>query len=145
MEAYHENDIEPGWMDFDDSDNDGIIEALGYLSLKRGTQFRFELQGFGFWKSPTEWVPAPIPARLDDHLVCFEVTNGVLISNGYSDFDKDSNGLPTGLSTLWTTSSVAKTGSIKITLYHQPKIKTGDCEVSGSLIDFETILPIEIF
>ncbi|TXH27106.1 MAG: hypothetical protein E6Q96_06930 [Cyclobacteriaceae bacterium] len=146
MEAYADGDFEPAWMDFDDSDDDGILEATySHLALRKGTQFRFELQGFGFRKKDGTWTGAPIPDRLEGHLFCFEVTNGVLISNGYSEFDKDSKGLQTGISSLWTTSAVAKSGSIKITLYHQPKIKTGDCDVPGSVVDFEVVLPIEIF
>ncbi|MFN8334901.1 MAG: hypothetical protein U0U09_07200 [Cyclobacteriaceae bacterium] len=146
MEAYYDGGIEPKWMDFDDSDDDGVLEpTYSSLGLGKGTQFRFELQGFGFRDSNGNWTTAPIPGRMDDHLFCFEVTNGVLISNGYPDSDLDSNGKPTGLSSLWTTSSVPKTGSIKITLYHQPKTKTGDCDVVESVVDFEVVLPVEIF
>ena len=63
----------------------------------------------------------------EDHIFCFTITN---LEISITNLDEDRNGLPVGLTSTWNTTSVSS-GTVNITLRHQPGVKTGDCPGAG--------------
>ena len=132
-----------------DPDGDGVkpIEIDGDLSLAANKTYVLTLALHNTLAAPSDAaynVTAEVEEEGDEHMFFFGWT-GELFSdpegNGnmdnradevnYSGGDNalDANGLPLGLTTIWTTSAVAKSGDFEIRLKHQPGLKT---ETSGS-------------
>ena len=87
------------------------------------------------------------------HLFFFGWTNNVFSDpsgNGNIDArfdnvnyeDEDVNGLPIGLTTSWTTTDVASTGTFQIVLKHQPDLKSE--ESSSSIGETDLDIPFTI-
>lgn len=69
-----------------------------------------------------------IEEEAEEHIFCFAVSDaGISITIQ----DEDKNGLPLGLKSIWSTTSLESTGTVTITLRHQPGVKTGDCPGAG--------------
>jgi hypothetical protein len=86
--------------------------------------------------NPADNITGEVEEEAEDHLFCFEVT-GANLTIGYA--DTDSNGRPIGLTSMWTTTS-ASSGKVKVTLRHQPGVKTGTCPGGGDTdveVEFE--------
>lgn len=77
--------------------------------------------------NPAGNISEEIAEEADDHLFCFD-SSADNISFQYE--DQDSNGLPLGLLTTWTTGTPGGT-TVTIRLRHQPATKTGQCPGSG--------------
>lgn len=137
--------FDPVGVDFSDNNGDGILDGLFEVELKAGQAFSFSFYSFAN-EEGEDFHGVNIDEKMDDHIICFEVTNDILINPISYEQDKDSNGLRTGLYTEWTTSGIAgKKGTLKMTLRHQPGIKTGECPVEGDAIDVEALLKIKLF
>ena len=89
-----------------------------------------------------------------EHIFFFSWTNDVFsdpLGNGNIDSrsdpinyeDKDINGLPLGLQTLWTT-GVATSGDFRIVLKHQPDLKSETSESSIGETDLDITFPIVV-
>jgi hypothetical protein len=92
----------------------------------------------------------------DEHQFFFEWTN--VFSNpagngnidnrndpvNYSIEDKDINGLPIGLSTSWTTTDVASSGTFTVLLKHQPDLKSGTSTSSDGETDIDLTFTINV-
>ena len=68
-----------------------------------------------------------IAKEAEDHIFCFTVS-GVKIA--VTNRSEDKNGLPVGITSTWTTTTLSS-GTVNITLRHQPGLKTGDCPGAG--------------
>jgi hypothetical protein len=69
-----------------------------------------------------------IEEEAEEHIFCFAVSDaGISITIQ----DEDKNGLPLGLKSIWSTTSLESTGTVTLTLRHQPGVKTGDCPGAG--------------
>lgn len=81
-----------------------------------------------------------VQKEAEDHIFCFTVTTvGIAITN----LSKDSNELPVGITSTWTTSASSASGTVTITLRHQPGVKTGDCPGAGDT-DASITFPISV-
>ena len=89
-----------------------------------------------------------------EHIFFFSWTNDVFsdpLGNGNIDSrsdpinyeDKDINGLPLGLQTLWTTGG-ATSGDFRIVLKHQPDLKSETSESSIGETDLDITFPIVV-
>ena len=58
--------------------------------------------------------------------------------------DEDSNGLPLGLETSWTTTDVVASGSFRIILKHQPELKSSTSDASVGETDLDIPFAIEV-
>jgi hypothetical protein len=135
---------DPVGVDFTDNDGDGVMDGLFQVELAAGHTFSFSLYSFAF-QDDENFQGVFIEEKMDDHIICFEVTNDILVNPVPYARDKDSNELRTGLYTEWTTSGIAgKTGTLKMTLRHQPGVKTGECPGEGA-VDLEAVLKIKLF
>ena len=97
-------------------------------------------------ESPAENVTTEIQEEALDHQFFFQSS----ISNlniAYNDVD--ANGNPIGLSSTLSTDSVAASGTITITLRHEPNksangVSGGDITNAGGETDIEVVFPIDV-
>lgn len=115
---------------WDDINLDGIVDASemvtsGPLVLDKVYEASIQILNKSANGEPD--ITDEIREEKEEHIFCFEVTNvGITISN----LDEDKYGMPLGLTSTWT-AAVVGSGSVNITLRHQPGVKTGDCPGAG--------------
>ncbi|HOX81975.1 MAG TPA: hypothetical protein PLJ60_01540 [Chryseolinea sp.] len=91
----------------------------------------------------------------DEHQFFFSWTDGVFsdptgsgnIDNRSDDLnysDEDVNELPIGLSTLWTTTDLAASGTFKVLLKHQPDIKSSTSTSTDGETDIDLTFDITV-
>ncbi len=74
------------------------------------------------------------------HLLVYSILVGLNLNIVAA--DTDTNGKPFRLETTWTTGS-ASTGSVKVTLRHEPDKDAADPDVTGE-VDAEVVFPVKI-
>ena len=90
----------------------------------------------------------------EEHMFFFSWTNNVFadpVGNGNIDNradpmnydDDDSDGLPLGLTTSWTTAEVSS-GNFRVVLKHQPDLKTASSDANTGETDLDITFPITI-
>lgn len=84
-------------------------------------------------ETPAENVTEEVQKEGDEHQVFFSTT-GTLSFQGYT--DKDDKGNPIGITSTFGT-GLAGTASLKVTLKHQPNIKTDNTTVNDGDTDVE--------
>jgi hypothetical protein len=117
-------------LSWDDTNLDAIVDDTEITvsgGLKINTSYTAGIQLLNKSAEPDVDITEEVEEESKDHLFCFTVT-GAALTIGYD--DEDRNGLPIGLSSTWTTTT-ASTGTVNITLRHQPGVKTGDCPGAG--------------
>lgn len=102
-----------------------------------------------------EDVLAEILEEADEHQVFFAFTNDAF-SNPMGDGnidnaadavnyeDEDSNGLPLGLETTWTTGGAISEGMFRVVLQHQPGVKTATSSIADGDSDFDITFVLNI-
>lgn len=106
-----------------DLDGDGgAAPTITALSLAANTTYTGELTLRDETKNPVVDTSAEILEEADEHLFWFEPTPANLVS--VTSTDRDKNNLQIGLQTRLVTTAAA-TGTLKITLRHQPGTKNG--------------------
>lgn len=117
-------------LNWDDINLDAVVddsEVSVSDSLLPKTRYAAVVQLLNKHETPASDVTKEILREGKQHIVCFTVTTvKVAITNR----DKDSNGLPVGITSTWTTTTKSG-GSVNVTLRHQPGLKTGDCPGYG--------------
>ncbi|MEM7373938.1 MAG: hypothetical protein AAF587_35280 [Bacteroidota bacterium] len=78
-----------------------------------------------------EDITAEILTESVDHLVCF-TPNGTNVT--ITRTDKDANDLELGLTSSWETGE-ASTGTLNLSLKHQPGVKDGSCEPGDANVE----------
>ncbi len=128
-------------LTWDDTNLNGVVDAseIEAGTLSTATTYTASIQLLNKSVTPTEDITEEIEEEANDHLFCFAAT-GVAIT--FSNFDKDENNLPVGLTSTWTTTTAGR-GSVNIKLRHQPGVKTGECPGGGDT-DIDITFPIEI-
>lgn len=118
-------------LSWDDANLNAIVDASEVTTsgpLLTGQSYDASIQILNKSVSPEIDITEEIREEAEEHIFCFEITQvGISITNP----DEDDYGLPVGLTSTWTTPSVAGTGTVNITLRHQPGVKTGDCPGAG--------------
>ena len=118
-------------LSWDDTNQDAIVDNTEISvsgGLKINTKYKTVIQLLNKSAEPDVDVTEEIEEESKHHLFCFTVA-GAALTIGYD--DEDRNGLPIGLSSTWTTTT-ASTGTVNVTLRHQPGVKTGDCPGAGN-------------
>ncbi|MEO1010151.1 MAG: GTP cyclohydrolase [Bacteroidota bacterium] len=142
-----------------DPDGEGLqgLQILDAITLATDTEYTLTYEILNALDpDDVEDIGDEIREEDDEHQFFFSFTEGAFSSptgNGNIDTasdplnynDEDDNGDPVGLSTSWTTSSDATTGTFTVLLKHQPGVKTS---TSGSTdgdtdFDLEFVLNIE--
>lgn len=124
-----------------DEDGIGTIDPVVTVNhpLNSEVEYTGEVQFLNESISPAENITEEIVEEANDHLVCYTIEGAGL---EIESVDSDDNARPIGLSTLWS-SLTPSTGTITLTLRHQPGTKTGVCPGPGES-DVEVSFPITI-
>jgi len=131
-----------------DPDGEGPLDLLidGPINLDESTdynlmiQVRNEIEG--------EDITEEIREEDEEHMFFFAWTEGIFSNpagDGNIDMrgdavnynDQDSNGLPLGLSTAWTTTAQNQNGTFRIVLKHQPDSKSASSTVADGGTDID--------
>ena len=113
----------PVLVTYKDADGDGGANPVtGSLTLAANTTYTGELILLDETKNPAVNTSAEILEEADEHLFVFEPAPANLMT--VTRTDKDKNNLEIGLQTRLVTTTAA-TGTLKITLRHQPGTKNG--------------------
>jgi hypothetical protein len=96
-------------------------------------------------KSPVKDITEEIAEESDVHLFVFKTTPAALLT--MTILDKDTNGLPIGLSSSVLTQSTPGTGKLNLLLKHQPElngaiVKTG--QEAGGSTDIDLSFDVEV-
>ncbi len=134
-------------MTFSDIDGDGgdaPIITGGTLAV--GTTYTGVIELSDESKTPVESITEEIDEEADEHQFFFSATNAT-VSVSYD--DTDSMGNPVGLSTTLVTGTDPASGSLTITLRHEPNksadgVASGDITNAGGETDIEVSFPIDV-
>ncbi|WP_299460029.1 hypothetical protein [uncultured Microscilla sp.] len=123
-------------MTFSDSDGPngpqtGTFNISGNLSASAKYNVAFKVENKS--ETPAEDVTTEIKEEGAEHQVFYNTT-GNLQFQSYT--DKDANGNPIGISTTFST-GIAGTATLKVTLKHQPGVKTASTTVVDGETDIE--------
>lgn len=88
--------------------------------------------------SDVEDITEEVQEEEDEHLVCYAVQGGTIVTIT----DKDGNGLDLGLAADVMTSD-AGDGHFTISLKHQPDVKNGSCDVGETDVEVRFVLEVE--
>jgi hypothetical protein len=143
-----------------DPDGDGVkdIEVDGPINLLKNKTYTLSISLINGLASPTDDgydITAEVEEEGDEHLFFFAWTNEVFTDpagNGNVDNredplnynDEDAGGLPLGLSTDWTTITVARSGTFRVILKHQPELKSATSPSSAGETDLDVTFNINI-
>ncbi|MDX1912293.1 MAG: hypothetical protein SFV22_12445 [Saprospiraceae bacterium] len=122
-----------------DDDGDGTFNSIDPISLPAGSAFMCRLHLYDDTKTPVEDISEEVAAESNEHLFVYAVSNATMV---IGNLNTDGNGAPFGLESIWTT-ALASTGSVKITLYHEPTNKNSTTDPGGE-VDVEVSFPVTI-
>jgi hypothetical protein len=125
------------WVQLDPTGTTNPDTSHATLHLKSGASYNVTVQLLDSLNDIT----SEIKDRENYHLFCFDVASGLNLTCKQTDLDTNPKPLPIGLADLFTTGA-ASTGSLEVTLHHQPNVKDGTC-APGS-IDIDATFTIQI-
>jgi len=138
-------------LTFQDLDGDGSMEPMvseGMLTM--GTTYSGRITLLNETESPSENITLEVAEENVDHQFFFQ-TDVPGLSVTYMDEDDDGNplGLTTQLTTGLAPSTDGQTGSLTITLVHEPEkdgdnVSGGDITNAGGEIDIAVTFPINV-
>jgi len=138
-----------------DPDGEGVqdISVDGPISLEINKSYTLSIALINELADPSDAeynITDEVEEEGDEHMLFFAWTNNVFadpsgngnIDNRADDVnynDEDANGLPLGLSTSWSTSAAAASGTFNVVLKHQPDLKsmTSTSSTGESDLDIE--------
>lgn len=122
---------------FSDVDGEGgDAPIIDTIRLNAGAYYSLDISFLDESQSPAEDITEEIKEEDDEHLVCLSST---VSSLSFEKMDTDGTH-PIGLSSKWTHTGNAGSGTVTITLKHQPGVKDGTCAPGET--DVEVIFPI---
>jgi len=129
-----DSDTPSATLKFYDEDGDGSIapEFTQEGEIYTGVEYVAVTTFLNEEETPVEDVTAEIEEEKNDHLICFTRTGAV--SSAVA-FDEDDNEIPVGLVSIWETANTPGAATVKLTLKHQPGIKTGSCDLGDTDIE----------
>ena len=131
-----------------DLDGDGpnlpVITISGALTAE--TRYAGTLELLNETESPAESITEEIEEEDDDHQFFFQATNS-LATFTYDDVDEDNK--PVGLNFIVTTGPTTGSGTLTITLRHEPSksaegVSDGDITNAGGETDFQAVFNISV-
>jgi hypothetical protein len=122
-----------------DLDGDGPIQpVIETIALSNNRTYAVSIELLNESETPPEDITEEIDEERDEHLFCFETTNGLNLSITRTDTDGT---FEVGLESEWATGN-ASTGSVTVILKHQPGVKNGSCDLGE--VDVEATFPVTI-
>ncbi len=126
------------WRDIDG--DGGAAPIVDPLTLRANATYAVSVDAIlNELETPAEDVKAEVAEENFEHLLVYAPSAGLNLT--FSNFDKDRNNLPVGLTATGTTVATS-TGTLKITLRHQPDGKDGTFAPGST--DGEAIFPVTI-
>ncbi|MBL7856333.1 MAG: hypothetical protein JNM57_01490 [Cyclobacteriaceae bacterium] len=143
-----------------DPDGEGVqnITVDGPINLVINKSYTLSIElinGLALPTDPEYNITEEIEEEKDEHMFFFAWTNNVFADpagNGNIDNrsdavnynDEDTNGLPLGLSTDWTTATSAASGTFRVMLKHQPDLKSATSSSSAGETDLDITFDISV-
>jgi len=126
-------------MSFRDLDGDGGDDPVivGGV-LQAGVTYEGSIELLNETETPPEDITEEVEEEDDEHLFCYTASS-VDVSITRTDTDGT---YEVGLETEWTAGSAAASGTVNVTLKHQPGIKDGTCAPGDTDISID--FPVEI-
>jgi hypothetical protein len=130
-------DQEFTWEDLDG--DGGNAPTIPTLVLPKDKVLSCRIHVYDDTTTPVTDLTEEIEEERDEHLFTFVTSgNGLVISN----LSADSKGNPFGLESTWTTGG-ASTGTVRVTLYHEPEDKN-NASAPGGDTDYTATFPFTI-
>jgi hypothetical protein len=144
-----------------DPDGEGVqdIAVDEPINLAKATTYTLTIALINELAAPTDPaydITAEVEEEGDEHMFFYSWTNNVFSNpagNGNIDNradavnynDSDSNGLPLGLSTNWTSTANTASGAFRVVLKHQPDLKsaTSTSSVGETDLDIEFVINVQ--
>lgn len=125
---------------WDDRDGDGgNAPTIDEIALPANKTFNCTVRFLDRSKTPEEDITEEVEEESAEHLLVYTVTGANLTIVAT---DTDSNGKPFRLKTTWTTGNTS-TGSVKITLRHEPNKDAANPDITGE-VDAEVEFPVKV-
>jgi len=119
------------WRDLTPNDGNPDLSQAN-LKLKAGAVYNMSLTFLDETKNPAEDITEEIHERSIYHLICYEPSSGLGITVQRTDYDDNTPKLELGLQAKATTTSAAS-GTLQVSLHHQPSGKNGtDCAIGST-------------
>ncbi|MCA6075503.1 hypothetical protein [Fulvivirga sedimenti] len=139
------------WLDADGEG--GNAPTVDDVVLDASKSYSLSIEFFNTLETPAEDITEEVSEEADEHMIFFGFSETVFANpdgNGNIDSradavnydDEDTNGLPLGLLTSWTTSDVASTGTFRVVLKHQPGLKTATSTSADGETDVDVTFPL---
>ena len=128
------------WTDTDGAG--GNTPEIDDIILAAGTTYVYSIRFLDQSNSlSTEDITVEVREEAEEHLVCLAFGNGVFSDGVNTDFDSD--GQPLGLEGTLTTAATPGTGTLQVTLQHEPdKMDTTPCTTGET--DIEVEFPVTV-
>ncbi len=131
--------VKATWKDVDGAG--GAAPIIDNVNLKANVTYNVILEVLDESKTPAENKTPEIFSKGAEHQFFYAVNPSSLLSVNYA--DKDTKNLPIGLTTLQKTSA-AGDGKLKITLKHQPNLKSAISTITTGETDIEVEFNISV-
>ena len=140
--ANHQNPSDVVTMQTQDLDGDGPNEPVVTVSgpLTSGTSYSGSIVWLNEMEDPAENITEEIVEEQDEHQVFFSAA-GVAMEFVYMDFDSNNN--PVGTQFVLAPLG-AGSGSVTITLVHEPTKPNDGLDTAGGSIDIQTTFPVTV-
>lgn len=131
-----------GTYQWKDADGDGAgAPVIDQINLPANGTYKVGLEVLNEIANPAEDITTEIQEEANDHQFFYHAhTANVTIS--YDDLDTHTPPLPVGLRTIWKTGA-ASTGTVHLTLKHQPGIKDGNESTGDTDVDVEFVTVVQ--
>ena len=129
--------ISATWKDLDGTG--GAAPTISTLSLRPNTTYTGTISLLDETKTPAADIAKEVKEEANDHILFYTATPAGLLS--VTRTDKDAKNLELGLTTSVVTNA-AGTGTLKITLRHQPGTKNGTFTPGDT--DAESVFPVTV-
>lgn len=124
-----------------DPDGDGgKAPVIDDIVLPPNKSFNCHVHFYDLSKTPGVDITEEVEEENTQHLLVYSILVGLNLNIVAA--DTDTNGKPFRLETTWTTGA-ASTGSVKVTLRHEPDKNAADPDVTGE-VDAEVVFPVKI-
>ena len=126
-----------------DLDGDGPDEPVTTVvgNFSQNTQYQGAVQFLNETEDPAEDITQEVIEEADEHQVFYTISDGLNITTTY--LDSDSNGNPLGVSITLETGE-ASSGSLTVTLRHEPVKPNDGLESAGGETDISTSFDVSI-
>ena len=126
-----------------DLDGDGPDEPVTTVvgNFSQNTQYQGAVQFLNETEDPAEDITEEVIEEADEHQVFYTVSEGLNITTTYQDFDSNDN--PLGVNITLETGE-ASSGSLTVTLRHEPVKPNDGLESAGGETDIATSFDVTI-